>query len=420
MLGITGTSKQRTTKMVTEAAEVASRWLWIRRVESWVHVENPDGSPAPDVPLVVDPGQTPATTGENGIARLSVYQMENSNYLVITVSHLISLLIGRIFSSFNMRYIHQCLVKMKYQIQSRGQLVLHGRMRIEGRLTATQYLRVTKDMLPSFRIIAYYHKSNEVVSDSVWVDVIDTCMGSLKLEETRKSPSFLPRQTFHYKITGDPGATVGLVAVDKGVYALNNKHRLTQKKVWDTVEKADTGCTPGGGKNSMSVFHDAGLLFQNNISKTDDREGDDTRHSFSCHFPSNLDLELKCPVSTRKKRAYDILDVRTSLLIEYNNTLQHRCCLDGMSETPLSYSCERRKEYISDGEACSDAFFKCCQEIDKLRTESKIEDLHLARSKDKKIPTFDDGQWTIRTNFPESWLWLERKLPLCSDGKTTW
>lgn len=36
---------------------------------------------------------------------------------------------------------------------------------------------------------------------------------------------------FGLKITGNPTATVGLVAVDKGVYVLNNKHRLTQKKV---------------------------------------------------------------------------------------------------------------------------------------------------------------------------------------------
>ncbi|CAL8332646.1 unnamed protein product [Merluccius merluccius] len=398
-----------------------------------VHVENPDGSPAPDVPLVVDPGQTPATTGENGIARVSVNQKGNSNHLVITARtndtriseerQTSATMHAEAYISNTKSYLHisvtsteiklgadvpihitfneQRHLSLTYLIQSRGQLVFHKRMRIEGQLTAIQYLRVTKEMLPSFRIIAYYQNKNEMVSDSVWVDVIDTCMGSLKLEETRKSASFLPRQAFRYKITGDPGATVGLVAVDKGVYALNNKHRLTQKKVWDTVEKADTGCTPGGGKNSMNVFRDAGLLFQNNVDKTDDRE------------------ELKCPVSTRKKRESTILDVRTTLLIEYNDTLQRRCCLDGMSETPLSYSCERRKEYISDGKACSDAFFKCCQEIDKLRTESKTEALHLTRSENKNIPTFDDGQWTIRTKFPESWLWIERKLPLCSDRTTT-
>ena len=35
---------------------------------------------------------------------------------------------------------------------------------------------------------------------------------------------------FRLKVTGDPEATVGLVAVDKGTYDLNNKHGLTQKK----------------------------------------------------------------------------------------------------------------------------------------------------------------------------------------------
>ncbi|XP_061747756.1 uncharacterized protein LOC133545995, partial [Nerophis ophidion] len=35
MLGITGASQQRAMKLVTDAAEVASRWLWIRRGEAW-------------------------------------------------------------------------------------------------------------------------------------------------------------------------------------------------------------------------------------------------------------------------------------------------------------------------------------------------------------------------------------------------
>ncbi len=44
----------------------------------------------------------------------------------------------------------------------------------------TLSLPVTKDMLPSFRFVAYYHVgSSEVVSDSVWVDVKDTCMGTV-------------------------------------------------------------------------------------------------------------------------------------------------------------------------------------------------------------------------------------------------
>ena len=39
-------------------------------------------------------------------------------------------------------------------------------------------------MLPSFRIIAYYQSGEEVVSDSVWVDVEDTCIGSVSRNDS--------------------------------------------------------------------------------------------------------------------------------------------------------------------------------------------------------------------------------------------
>ncbi|KAF0037679.1 hypothetical protein F2P81_010553 [Scophthalmus maximus] len=118
-----------------------------------------------------------------------------------------------------------------YLIMSRGQLVKHGRYRTRGQVLISLIVPITKEMLPSFRIIAYYHQTDtEVVSDSVWVDVKDSCMGSLKLESSRPAPSYEPRRVFVLKVTGDPDATVGLVAVDQGVYVLNNKHRLTQKK----------------------------------------------------------------------------------------------------------------------------------------------------------------------------------------------
>lgn len=50
---------------------------------------------------------------------------------------------------------------------------------------------------------------------------------------------------------------------------------MSNLQVWDIVEKYDTGCTPGGGKDSMSVFFDAGLLFESNTaSGTVYRQGD--------------------------------------------------------------------------------------------------------------------------------------------------
>lgn len=37
-------------------------------------------------------------------------------------------------------------------------------------------------------------------------------------------------------------------------------------QIWDIVEKYDTGCTPGGGKDGLSVMSDAGLLFESNTA----------------------------------------------------------------------------------------------------------------------------------------------------------
>lgn len=45
------------------------------------------------------------------------------------------------------------------------------------------------------------------------------------------------------------------------LFLCENDFHFLFAKVWDIVEKSDTGCTPGGGRDAMSVFFDAGLLF---------------------------------------------------------------------------------------------------------------------------------------------------------------
>jgi len=52
-----------------------------------------------------------------------------------------------------------------------------------------------------------------------------------------------------------------------------------------------------------------------------------------------------------------------------------------MRDTLLSYTCERRVEYIVDGEACAAAFLHCCKDMESQRADSKVESLQLARSK---------------------------------------
>uniref|UniRef100_A0A3B3H564 Anaphylatoxin-like domain-containing protein n=1 Tax=Oryzias latipes TaxID=8090 RepID=A0A3B3H564_ORYLA len=65
----------------------------------------------------------------------------------------------------------------------------------------------------------------------------------------------------------------------------------------------------------------------------------------------------------------------------YKEDLQRECCLDGMKDSPVSYTCERRSEYILDGQACVDAFVTCCKEMEKQQLEKREESLTLARSK---------------------------------------
>ncbi|KAM4750142.1 complement C3-like [Anableps anableps] len=396
-----------------------------------LEVLNPDGTSAQGVPVSVDEAEVEGITAANGMARLSINTVDKAQPLKITVRtknpripadrQASASMTAFPYSSTSKSYIHigvsTAEVKpgdnlkvninlnkhenaendITYLIQSRGQLIKHGHFRVQGQVMISMILTITKEMLPSFRILAYYHPNdNEVVSDSVWVDVKDSCMGSLKLEPLKLSASYEPRKAFGLKITGDPEATVGLVAVDKGVIVLNKKYRLTQKKVWDTVEKYDVGCTHGGGKDSMSVFYDAGVLFQSNLeSGTPSRQ------------------ELTCSALSRRKRDAALMNFTTNLLSQYDNELQRDCCLDGMRDTTVTYSCERRSEYIVDGPPCVEAFLHCCKEMEKKRAERKEENLKLARSESDDSSYMDTNEIISRTKFPESWLWSDVKLPAC-------
>ncbi|KAM9769652.1 complement C3-like isoform 1-T1 [Menidia menidia] len=400
-----------------------------------IEVLNPDGTPAQGVAVVIDVGQVQGVTSANGLARLSINAVGNEHPLTITAKtndpHVSSerqasaSMTALPYTSKSNSYIQigvdaaevrvgenmkvnlyfnrqdSAQLDITHLILSRGQLVKYGHFKTNGQALITLIITVTKEMLPSFRIIAYYHlNDNEVVSDSIWVDVKDACLGSLTLEKSKPLPFYEPSKMFSLKVTGDPEATVGLVAVDKGVFILNKGQRLTQKKVWDTVEKYDTGCTPGGGKDGLGVFYDAGLLFESNTaSGTPDRQ------------------EIKCPAPSRRKRTTAMMNFTTSLLSRYDTELQRDCCLDGLRDTPISYACERRSEYILDGAACIEAFLRCCTEMEKQQAEKRKESLLLGRSDADDSSYMDSNEIISRTKFPESWLWSDIKLPACPETK---
>ncbi|XP_062395864.1 complement C3-like isoform X2 [Sardina pilchardus] len=378
-----------------------------------VFVANPDGSPAGGIAVEVKNGiqVVSGMTNSAGMARVTINTLDTARYLSISVTtkdpRLQSAQQGQksltvnAYETHSGNYLHigvgsteltigdQFKVnfnlagrsstqnqELTYLILNKGQLVKAEKFKRQGQALVTVSLPVTKEMVPSFRIVAYYHVgSSEVVSDSVWVDVKDTCMGTLKMEGSRPGDVYSPRQKFSLKISGDPGARVGLVAVDKGVYVLNNKHRLTQSKIWDVVEKHDTACTSGSGQDSMWVFYDAGLVFRtNHDSGTHERSGT------TCTRPAK-----KLPVIVKK-----VMPVR----VEVRPALRARVELRRMSS----------------------AVFHVRQPIMQpveVPVEVPVEQPPPTAEEDDDDFYVESEDISSRSQFPESWLWEEEDLPEC-------
>ncbi|KAI4881168.1 hypothetical protein NFI96_030503 [Prochilodus magdalenae] len=399
-----------------------------------VYVTNPDQTPAKHVPMLFssEGSSRLSTTNADGLAKISINTQLGVNLLQITATTQdptiskerqdTKLMTAHAFQGTNYLHIGIDAKELKvgddikinlnfgkhgvqyhdftYLILSKGQIVLARKSKRTGQDLLTVSETVTKDMLPSFRMVAYYNLGNsEFVADSVWVDVTDTCMGMLKVEVQDRRGSYEPREKFDLRITGDPGAKVGLVAVDKAVFVLN-KNRLTQDKIWNIIEKHDIGCTAGSGKDSMGVFYDAGLLFKSNKA-----EGTDARTTTDCPTPPK-----------RKRRAPTVLQITTTLIGKYTGELK-KCCADGLRRNKLGYTCERRATFITDGEDCVNTFLHCCKAMQTRKQEEVEGEMHLARSEDEDYDDFD--VITSRTEFPESWLWEVRELPTCGDCATT-
>ncbi|XP_044132848.1 complement C3-like [Bufo gargarizans] len=276
-----------------------------------VFVTNPDGSPAHSVPVIAEPGNVRGTTLEDGTARLTLNTRSDINLLQITVStadekipkekQASATMEASAYRSIGGNYLHlgftggelklgenavinfiirnndnavqNQITHFNYVIMNKGRIMKVGtQAREKGQTLLTMYLPVTEEFVPSFRILAYYtvttRAGREIVADSIWIDVADTCMGTLVItgDKYKDNAVQLPGASMKLKLQADHKATVGLVAVDKGVYEINNKLKISQRKIWDLVEKYDIGCTPGSGAKAPGVFYDAGLALETSFS----------------------------------------------------------------------------------------------------------------------------------------------------------
>uniref|UniRef100_A0A670KIN8 Complement C3 n=1 Tax=Podarcis muralis TaxID=64176 RepID=A0A670KIN8_PODMU len=402
--------------------------------ELMVFVTNPDGSPASRVPVVTEPIATDGTTQNDGTAKLILNTPANSQELRITVKTKDPQLLNERQATKTMiatayqtqggsgNYLHLAVtatelkagdnLPINFNLKSNNQEVLDqiqyftymgkmfkvGRQRREaGQNLVTFSLPITPELIPSFRIVAYYQVGNsEIVADSVWMDVKDTCMGTLVVKGEHREDDQIhePGDQVAIKLEGDANAWVGLVAVDKGVYVLNKKYKLTQSKIWDSVEKRDIGCTAGSGRNNLGVFEDAGLALVTSSKLSTQQRSDP-----------------KCPQpATRRRRSVQLIESKASKAGQFQNRTLRKCCEDGMHENPMGYSCEKRIQYIVDQTECQNVFLECCRFIrDILNENERDEELILARS-DFEDDFLADEDITSRTQFPESWLWRTEQL----------
>ncbi|XP_049327055.1 complement C3b.1 [Astyanax mexicanus] len=351
-----------------------------------LRVSHHDGSPAPNVPVKINLLSDPVTV-HNGIIKTSLSMPVSLYHQFITAEtvmpglkdqqqakgilqveayephlpHRVNLLyvskgnaevkVGEVlnmklhiktFSQKERNFIQH----VSYIVVNKGKILQAGKVLVAGQDVTNFPLSITPDLLPSFRLLAYYvlpwQQGGEVVTESVLVEVERQCVGKLTVGPAKgqDSDTYSPGDSFRFQIRGHPGAKVGLVAVDNAVFLLS-KSRLTQSKIWDTVGRSDMGCTLRGVKNGMQMFVESGLTFESSYGvKT-----------------GSVD---RCSANQRKKRSAARMNLRAQLEKKYLEESQQRCCSAGMKEIPMPYSCRRRSLYITEDWMCVLAFLECC------------------------------------------------------------
>uniref|UniRef100_A0A8C5F6P2 Anaphylatoxin-like domain-containing protein n=1 Tax=Gadus morhua TaxID=8049 RepID=A0A8C5F6P2_GADMO len=333
----------------------------------------PDGSPASEVPVELSlRGETvPLVTNQEGAA-VHIFNLPASPPAQITVNVREKVL--KPMSSPSQHYLYISVPTGKFKVNQQLDvtfntinglpkdglvyyLVLsHGALVHQGSVVAMPRLggagiRITAQMVPSLRLIGYYYDQQDVlVSDSVWVDVVDECEMAVKV-----SPSMNPAPPggiIGLEVEVKGRARVALLVVDKAMYALDRRNRLTAKQVFSAMESYDLGCSYRGGPDQDSIFTEAGLSFVSSGSR------------------------CKPHAARRSRRA---LDLRHELL-EMSKLQQ--CCDQGFSSIPMRRSCEERRRRVTEMNAepqCADIFFKCCIRGEALR-KSAAEDNGFGRT----------------------------------------
>uniref|UniRef100_A0A4X2M0M4 Anaphylatoxin-like domain-containing protein n=1 Tax=Vombatus ursinus TaxID=29139 RepID=A0A4X2M0M4_VOMUR len=271
-----------------------------------------------------------------------------------------------------------------YMVLSRGEIISMHRV-AKGSVTSIS-VPVTAQLVPSFRLVAFYYHNGLPVANSLKVDVqAGDCEGKLELKVD--GAELRPGNQLRLNLYTDSLATVALGAVDTAVYAAGGQRHspLHMNKVFTAMNSYDLGCGPGGGISALQVFESAGLMFSDGHKWTQSRSS------------------LRCPKEKKSRKRRDV-DFQKAILQKMSQYVGQakRCCKDGMTPLPMRRSCKERVARVSEP-TCHEAFLSCCQFAEELRKKTRIRgSMGLAREEEELLVEDDI---LVRSYFPENWLW---------------
>lgn len=259
---------------------------------------------------------------------------------------------------------------------------------------------ITYDMVPSFRVLIFTHHEDQLLVDSLKIDVMNECSPSAEVQIDPQYSIKEPGHNGKIIIRGTKGTYVGVIGVDEAVYALSKTDLLTKVKVFERLASHDLGCGPGGGLTVADVLAKAGISLGTNA-----------------FLPSP---SYSCEERKRKKREIfmDIEDLYSGF--------ERLCCTLGLEQDIYHRSCEERagivEQYIKEVEYvnCTAVFKQCCTYIERNRVndllEQKVYRLSVGKSFEDDIELMEidseledsfESRNVIRSLFKETWLFQD-------------
>lgn len=326
-----------------------------------------------------------------------------SDYLLIRLTQQF-VDVGRPLSVEALVYTAGVVPHLAYFVISKGRIVYADLLNQNIPNFQGFQIPVTHDMIPTARIVAYYiNQHGQVVADSLWIEVEKTCENRVSVGvggHHRASDIFEPDTLITLQVDAGPQTTVGLLAVDKAVLLLQDYHRLTQNKMYETMDSYDSGCGPGGGRDSPDVFKNAGVTVLSSANLDVSR-----REEYACVTPTNQ-RRRRSLASQRESYSRDPLKMfackRGHKLIGQDRTCEERSepFLNRLLNNHPHLTQRRIEEILA-------VFILCCQTAERAQEPSRG---RFGAGQDFLNPDLildDPGNVKVRSDFRETWIFQE-------------